>query len=150
MHVRYVLLLCFVGLLSCSDNQKQDRDGMVFRYNKSSNVATLDAAFARTQAEVWITNQLFNGLVQLDDGLNIQPDIAKKWSISEDGKQYVFSLRNDILFHKNEVFKDSTRVVKASDFEYSFSRLKDEKTASPGAWIMRNVNNFKAINDTLF
>ncbi len=150
MRVRYVLLLCFVCLLSCSDDQKQDRGGMIFRYNESSNVATLDPAFARTQAEIWITNQLFNGLVQLDDSLNIKPDIAKNWSISEDGKKYLFSLRSDVYFHKSTVFKDSTRIVKASDFEYSFSRLKQDKTASPGAWITRNVKDFKAINDTLF
>lgn len=150
MNFRYIFLLCFVCLLSCSDNQKQDRDKMIFRYNESSNVATLDPAFARTQAEIWITNQLFNGLVQLDDSLNIKPDIAKNWTISEDGKQYVFLLRNDVYFHKNDVFSDSTRTVKAHDFEYSFSRLKDEKTASSGAWIMRNVKGFRAVNDTLF
>lgn len=150
MNFRYLLLFCFVGLISCSDTKKQDRSEMAFRYNESSNVATLDPAFARTQAEIWITNQLFNGLVQLDDSLNILPDIAKDWTVSENGKQYVFLLRDDVFFHKNTVFEDSTRVVKASDFEYSFSRLKDEKTASPGAWIMRNVSSFKAINDTLF
>ena len=150
MNFRCVFFLCFACLLSCSDNQKQDRDEMVFRYNESSNVATLDPAFARTQAEIWITNQLFNGLVQLDDSLNIKPDIAANWTISENGKQYVFWLRSDVYFHKNAVFSDSTRTVKANDFEYSFSRLKDEKTASSGAWIMRNVKDFKSVNDTIF
>lgn len=150
MNFRYVFFLCFVALLSCSDNQKQDREKMVFRYNESSNIATLDPVFARTQAEIWITNQLFSGLVRLDDSLNILPDIAKNWTISHDGKNYLFTLRNDVFFHKNSVFSDNTRIVKAQDFEYSFSRLKDEKTASPGAWIMRNVKDFKAINDTVF
>jgi len=137
-------------LFSCSDKQTQNNDHLVFRYNESSNIATLDPAFARTQTEIWITNQLFNGLVQLDDSLNAQPDIAKNWSISKDGLCYVFSLRKDVFFHKNSVFADSIRKVNAYDFEYSFSRLKDEKTASPGAWILRNVHNFKAINDTIF
>ncbi|MGE4347385.1 MAG: ABC transporter substrate-binding protein [Flavobacteriaceae bacterium] len=151
MNFRFVLFLFFVFLLSsCSDNRKQDKENMVFRYNESSNIATLDPAFARTQAEIWIANQLFNGLVQLDDSLNIQPDIAKKWTVSQDGKRYVFTLRNDVFFHKSSVFAHNTRFVKASDFEYSFSRLADKKTASPGSWIMRNVKNFKAVNDTLF
>src|SRR5690606_10560588 len=150
MNFRFVVFLCFVVLWSCSDNQKQNKENLVFRYNESSNIATLDPAFARTQSEIWIANQLFNGLVQLDDSLNIQPDIAKKWTISEDGMQYLFTLRNDVFFHKNSVFPDNTRTVKASDFEYSFSRLTDERTASPGSWIMRNVKSFKAINDTLF
>lgn len=151
MIFRYVLFLCFACLLlSCADKQSQNREGMVFRYNESSNIATLDPAFARTQAEIWITNQLFNGLVQLDDSLGIQPDIAEDWTISEDGKQYLFRLRNHVYFHKSSVFPDSTRAVVAADFQYSFSRLKDERTASPGSWIMRNVKDFKAVNDTLF
>ena len=40
--------------------------------------------------------------------------------------------------------------MKASDFEYSLNRLKDEKVASPGGWILQNVENFKAINDSIF
>src|SRR5690606_5141090 len=50
---------------------------------------------------------------------------------------------------KSLIFDDSTRVVNAYDFEFSFLRLKDSKTASPGAWIMRNVKDIQAKNDTL-
>lgn len=149
MNYRYLLLLLLIGI-SCTDEKTDYEDSQVFRYNESSNLSSLDPAFARTQAEIWVANQLFNGLVQLDDSLNIQPDIAKRWEISTDGKQYLFTLRNDVYFHKNNVFTDSTRLVIASDFEYSFSRLIDEQIASPGAWIMRNVADYKAINDTLF
>jgi len=151
LNFRYFLFFPVLWLVfSCSEKQSQDREHLVFRYNESSNIATLDPAFARTQAEIWITNQLFNGLVQLDDSLNILPDIAKEWTISEQGKRYLFVLRSDVFFHKNPTFKDSTRKVTARDFEFSFSRLKDKQTASPGAWIMRNVKDFKALNDTLF
>jgi len=143
-------VFCIAFFFACSDKQTKNRDHLVFRYNESSNITTLDPAFARTQAEIWITNQLFNGLVQLDDSLNIQPDIAKSWSVSDDGLRYVFSLQKNIFFHKNSVFKDSSRVVTAFDFQYSFSRLKDPKIASPGYWILRNVHSFKAKNDTVF
>ena len=146
----YFFFTLSLFFISCSDANKQNQENNVFRYNESSNISSLDPAFARTQAEIWITNQIFNGLVQLDDSLSIHPDIAKSWEISEDGKTYLFTLRNDIYFHKSEIFSDSTRKVVASDFEYSFARLKNEKTASPGAWILRNVKDFKALNDTLF
>jgi len=143
-------LFCITILLACSNKETKNSEHLVFRYNESSNIATLDPAFARTQAEIWIANQLFNGLVQLDDSLNIQPDIAKSWTISDKELHYVFSLRKDVFFHKNNIFSDSSRIVTAWDFEYSFSRLKDPKIASPGAWILRNVHSFKAINDTIF
>ena len=42
------------------------------------------------------------------------------------------------------------RNVKARDFEYSFERLIDPNNASPGKWVFDKVDNFKAINDTIF
>ena len=45
---------------------------------------------------------------------------------------------------------DSTRVVTAFDFDYSFHRLLDKNVASPGAWVLQNVKNFSAISDTVF
>ena len=90
-------------------------------------------------------------MVQLDDNLNVQPGIAKNWVISEDGKTYEFTLRNDVKFHKHALFgKDSTRNVIAKDFEYSFNRLIDPKVASPGKWVLEFVESFKARNDSTF
>ena len=55
------------------------------------------------------------------------------------------------FFHKSIVFgKDSTRNVNAFDFEYSFKRLQNPKLASPGAWVLNNVDDFKALNDSVF
>lgn len=100
---------------------------------------------------IWPCNLIFNGLVQLDDSLHIQPDIAKNWTISPDGKTYTFTLRHDVYFHKSPLFgKDSTRTVTASDFEYSLKRLLDEKVASPGGWILQTVDDMKAKNDSTF
>ncbi len=36
----------------------------------------------------------------------------------------------------------------AQDFVYSFDRLKDEKVASSGSWVMNYVENYNAVNDT--
>ncbi len=138
-------------VFSCQQKQSKFTDDQVFRYNEHSNITTLDPAFSRKQAEIWATNQLFNGLVQLDDDLKVKPDIAKSWIFSNDGKTIDFILRSDVFFHKHQLFgKDSTRVVVASDFEYSFNRLLDKKVASPGKWVLNNVSSFKAVNDTIF
>ena len=67
---------------SCKRINKTYSDKDVFRYNEHSNITSLDPAFARDQRNIWAVNQLFNGLVRLDDSLRVQPDIAKSWSIS--------------------------------------------------------------------
>ncbi|RMA64650.1 ABC transporter substrate-binding protein [Ulvibacter antarcticus] len=153
-----VLLIFLFAIISCNNKNTQDRDHLVFRYNEHSNIPTLDPAFARNPQSIWPDNQLYNGLVQLDDSLNIIPDIAKSWTINDTTNTYTFTLRKDVYFHKNKVFansglseeNDSTRTVIASDFVYSFDRLIDEKVASSGSWVLQNVHSYRAINDTTF
>ncbi|MCF6307243.1 MAG: ABC transporter substrate-binding protein [Flavobacteriaceae bacterium] len=141
-------------LVSCNSETHSDKDHLVFRYNEHSNIGTLDPAFASNPQLIWPTNQLFNSLVQLDNELNIQPDIAKSWTINDSTFTYTFILRNDVYFHKNIAFaetqKDSTRLVNANDFEYSFNRLLDEKVAARGRWVLNNVESYQAENDTVF
>ncbi|WP_308991201.1 ABC transporter substrate-binding protein [Mariniflexile litorale] len=138
-------------LISCEKNSSSDNNHLVFRYNEHKNIGSLDPAFSKDISDIWATNQLFNGLVQMDENLNIQPCIAKNWTISENALNYSFSLRNDVYFHKDALFgNDSTRTVTAHDFEYSLNRLLDNQVASPGSWVLAKVDSFKAINDTLF
>jgi len=150
------LLILFLIIQACSREHKAD-ERTVFRYNESKGIASLDPAFASNQTKIWPINQLFNGLVQLDEKLRIQPSIARNWAISEDGKNYEFILRKDVTFHNHFLFMDSIgRKVVASDFEYSLKRLADPATASPGAWVMNHVARSEngslavgAVNDTI-
>jgi len=145
-----LVILGVLTIISCTQKKTTDLS-KVFRYNEYANVTTLDPAFAKDQRNIWVINQLYNGLVQLDDSLHIKPDIAKSWNIKNEGKTYEFTLRNDVYFHKHNLFgKDSTRTVTAQDFEYSLNRLLDKNTASPGGWVLQHVDSFKASNDSTF
>jgi peptide/nickel transport system substrate-binding protein len=149
--LQYSAFSCWVVLFfSCKESGDGQRDHLVFRYNEHSNISSLDPAFARNPQNIWPTNQLYNGLVQLDDSLNIQPDIAKYWEIVDSTCTYYFTLRNDVYFHRNSVFGiEGTRTVNAYDFEYSLNRLIDPKVASPGSWAMNYVELVKAENDSV-
>ncbi len=150
-------VILFQIISSCSDPEKKENQKQVFRYNESAGITSLDPAFASNQANIWACTQLFNGLVQLDSTLQPRPCIAKNWEISSDGLKYTFHLLPDIKFHAHPLI-DSKRFVKASDFVFSFTRICDDKTASPGSWVFqpvrRNRNNvvdgFVAENDSTF
>ena len=148
----YTFLFCItIVFSSCTSKNKSNNDSQVFRYNEHKNIGSLDPAFAKDLSDIWAANQLFNGLVQMDDSLIVQPSIAKTWHISQDALSYAFTLRNDVYFHKHSLFgSDSTRTVTAKDFEYSFNRLNDKQVASPGSWVLGKVETFKAVNDSTF
>ena len=153
--MRYFFLLIISVILlnisGCNQSAKTDHSATVFRYNESKGITTLDPAYARNQTIIWPVSQLFNGLVQLDDSLNIKPAIAYNWVISADGREYIFHLRKDVFFHPSPYLENDRRTVTARDFVYSFERILDRSVASPGSWIFEHVDvekGFVALNDT--
>ncbi len=146
-------VMLFSSCNSCSKKAPETRK--FFRYNQVSGIASLDPAFAKDQAGSWACNQLYNSLVQLDNQLNVKPCIASSWDISSDGLIYTFHLRTDVRFHDNACFVNGKgRNVKASDVVFSFARIIEPQTASPGAWIfikdVDTVAPFTAVNDSTF
>jgi len=155
MRGRIQYLFCFCLILSwvgCGDDRNSEYN--VFRYNQINHITSLDPAFAKSQNNIWSTHHIFDGLVRLDDELNITPSIAKKWSISDDGLVYTFVLRDDVRFHDNRCITDSSRLVEAWDVVYSLSRLLDEEVNSPGSWLFSDKvsgpDAFVAVDDSTF
>ena len=145
-------LLAVLLLFSCYNSEKQQAN--VFRYNEFSGIASIDPAFAKNQSIMWAIHQLYNTLVEIDSQLNIIPSLAR-WQISDDKKTYTFFLRDDVYFHDDPCFPGGKgRKMTAADVEYSFKRIIDPSTASPGSWIFNSkidtVDGFRAINDTVF
>jgi peptide/nickel transport system substrate-binding protein/oligopeptide transport system substrate-binding protein len=101
---------------------------------------TLDPALVADIYSVSIIQQLFDGLVQFDQNLNIIPAIAKSWEISRDGLIYTFYLKEGIKFHNR-------REVTAEDFVYSFSRIINPKTRSPAAHFLEKVLGVKEFQE---
>ena len=134
---------------SCAKQDSDNRDHLVFRYNEHANITSLDPAFSKDQRNIWACHQLFNSLVELDDQLNVKPDIAKSWTVSQDALTYSFTLRDDVFFHTDERFgDDATRHVIAEDVVYSLKRLTNDNIASPGRFVMQNVATMTAENDS--
>jgi len=144
----------FLLLLAACGSQKADKRRF-FRYNEQAGISSLDPAMARNQANMWPAHQLFNTLVEVDDSLHIVPSLALSWEVSEDRLRYTFHLRRDVYFHDDPSFPNGKgRLLNASDIVFSLSRIRDPKTASPGAWIFNNkvdsVQPFVALNDSTF
>ncbi|MBB1284161.1 ABC transporter substrate-binding protein [Flavisolibacter sp. BT320] len=146
-------ILILLSFFSCYSGEKEET--AVFHYNESTGVASIDPAFAKNQSIMWVIHQVYNTLVEVDSNLHIVPSLARRWEISEDKKTYTFFLRNDVVFHDDPCFPGGKgRRMTARDVVYSFNRIIDPGTASPGSWVFNgkvdSIDAFTAINDTTF
>ncbi len=160
LYIRLIFLPVFVMLLTsrCHHSATEGDNRTVFNYNEMAGVSSLDPATANNLEDIWPVNQLFNGLLQMNDSLNVMPCIAKEWYISDDGLMYTFVLRNDVFFHDNKCFDNGKgRKVIAKDVVFSFNRLYDPKTSSAMSLLTNidrsektNYKGFSALNDSTF
>ncbi|MEL7648489.1 MAG: ABC transporter substrate-binding protein [Sedimentibacter sp.] len=85
-----------------------------------------------------VTNNIYDTLVGVTSDWQIIPRLAKEWTISEDGMEISFVLRDDVYFHNG-------RQMTAKDVEFSFNRLKDAE--SPKAKDYANIVKIEAIDN---
>ncbi len=148
--VIYMLL----GNYGCK-NVDNYSDSLIFRYNEDATLATLDPAFIKSQSEIWVAQQIYNGLIELDSALKPMPALAYRWEVSADGLVYKFFLRRNARFF-NPIDTSSTLPVTSRDVAFSFGRIANPSTASPSAWIFSGKINadiqkaFQTEGDSVF
>lgn len=76
---------------------------------------TLDPAQAYDATSARYIVEIFSGLMTIDANLQVVPDLAERYEVSDDGTVYTFFLRRNAKFHDG-------RPVTAEDFKYSIDR----------------------------
>lgn len=100
----------------------------------------LDPAFASSDVEIAILNAVYDYLVDIDAGNEIQPRLATEWEISEDGLTYTFHLAENAAFH------DGTPLT-AADVVWTFDRLRDAEAELPTVALYSNIEAVSAEDD---
>jgi oligopeptide transport system substrate-binding protein len=95
---------------------------LVYSGGETSNLREYDPATQHGSGD----KLAFSGLVSFDPHLNLTPDIAQTWEVSDDGTVYTFHLHPDAKFHDG-------RDVTAGDFVYSWERAASPELASDTA-----------------
>jgi peptide/nickel transport system substrate-binding protein/oligopeptide transport system substrate-binding protein len=92
----------------------------------AEDIRTLDPALGFDTYSTAFIHALAAGLLDYDEGLELMPDLAERWEVSEDGRTYTFFLRPGLKF------SDGSPLT-AADFKYALERVLRPATASPGA-----------------
>lgn len=98
---------------------------------------SLDPNVASSGDDALIMRQIFDSLVAETSSHKIEPWLATKWSVSADGKQYTFTLKQGVRFQDGSVFdaqavKDNiTRILDpATKSQYAAALLGPVKSAT--------------------
>lgn len=72
---------------------------------------TLDPALVLYIPDNLIARNLYDTLVHVDPEGTVQPGLATEWSVSDDGTEFTFTLRDDVTFHDGAPFNaDAVKV----------------------------------------
>ncbi len=130
-------LFLLANLLACADAGVRNTD--TFRMSVRANPPTLDWTLATDSISFNILTNLMEGLTQYTADLKAVPAVAKEWKFSEDGKTITYYLRDDVYW------SDGVPVT-AKDFEYSWKRLLNPKTAAQYAYFLFDIENAAEYN----
>jgi len=134
-----IVVLSFLSLFFVSSCNPFSPSGnpKAFRVNLGTEPPSLDWSLATDHVSFNVIANLMVGLTEFDKNLKPAPVIAKSWDMLEGGRKIVFHLRDDVMWSDG-------KKVRAQDFEYSWKRLLNPKTASEYAYTLFDILNAEA------
>jgi ABC-type dipeptide/oligopeptide/nickel transport system permease subunit/ABC-type transport system substrate-binding protein len=110
--------------------------GGTLRMALTVGLRTLDPALAYDEATTPLVALLFHRLVTWDAEGRVAADLAERFEVSEDGRTYTFTLRQNVRFH------DGAELT-AADVTRSLERALHPKTPCPGASYYESIRGFE-------
>lgn len=146
-----VFLLILI-LTSCSSDKKQfEYAGGSFKMALDNTPSTFIAREVNDVYSFELLSQVMEGLVSFNaDDLSLQPQIAEKWSISNDGTVFTFTIRDDVYFHENPVFGSmEDRKLTVDDVLFTFEKAcKPNSEGNPtAAYLFLLANQVKGAKE---
>ncbi len=111
--------------------------GGTLRLGSFADIRSLDPAVASDDLAAAPLESMFSGLVDYDAAAQIEPDLARRYEISQDGLIYRFFLREGVRFH------DGAELT-AEDVKRSVERALHPTTPSPAASLYDTIDGFAA------
>ena len=107
----FILFLSLTLLFSCSKAEEENTintnvsaDKSVVRITMPSEPDSLDPYLSSASDTEAVMHNVYEGLVLFNESGEIIPGLASSWTISEDGLEYTFILRDNVTFHNGDKF----------------------------------------------
>jgi peptide/nickel transport system substrate-binding protein len=91
----------------------------------TGSIDVLDPPYISVGQYFQVAGNVFNGLVTLKKDLTVRGDLAKDWTVENDGKKFTFQLREGVKFHNGDEFT-------AEDVRYTINRTIENEAPAAG------------------
>lgn len=108
------------------------RGGTVATATVLPDKLTLDPIFQASMGANVIQKAIHETLVKFGEGAELQPGLAERWEILDEGRRYRFHIRKNAKFHNG-------RPLTARDVELSLLRLMSPKYESAGRYLTQDI-----------
>jgi len=99
-----IALLAIVSLAILPANAAMLKKGGTMVVVLGGDVPNINPAITSDILQMLVSGQVYNTLVRLDSKGNPQPNLAKSWEITDDGKKYTFHLQKGVKWHDGKPF----------------------------------------------
>ena len=120
--------------------QDAPRTGGTLVWGHSETTQNLDIHQTGTASTGRVLQNVHESIVTVDADLNVIPNLAESFDVSDDGLIYTFRLRQDVTFHDGS---DMT----AADVKYSFERCADPATGATNFEVFNAVEAIETPDD---
>lgn len=133
------LIVVTVGSTAIAETPTQPKYGGILRIAIPSDSVTLDPALLTTNSDIFVTQQVYEGLVRKKTDFTLEPQLAVSWLSNEDTTSWTFNLRRDVRFHSGKEFS-------AEDVVFTFDRLLDPNVPSPLRSQLKSVKDVAIVD----
>lgn len=149
LRAQLLVVVSLCTLISCTKPGKPEGEfrqakggkmyGGIYRMNEVGEMSSLDPVAINDVTSSHVAANIYDKLLTFNAKLELVPELAHHWEISDDGLTYTYHLQTNVWFHDDASFPGGKgRRFTAHDVKYSFTRVCDFRTGSKNFAYLRD------------
>ncbi len=140
MKKNFLVLLFLTVFLAASFSTVMAQDNETLVMGIEDEISNLDPGETTISVNERVASLIFDGLVEYGENNRIVPGIAEDWTVSDDGLEYTFDIREGVMFHNGEE-------LTAEDVQYTYERILDPDFGSGLRAKVASIDDIEVIDD---